>query len=60
MAEVLVVRLLAPASPDSPGAEWLVVDSSGARRGNVQSGDPANAAALAAGRRVFVLVPGTA
>jgi general secretion pathway protein L len=59
MAEVLVVRLLAPASPDSPGAEWLVVDSSGARRGNVQSGDPANAAALAAGRRVFVLVPGT-
>ena len=59
MAEVLVVRLLAPASPDSPGAEWLVVDSAGARRGNVQSGDPANAAALAVGRRVFVLVPGT-
>jgi general secretion pathway protein L len=59
MAEVLVVRLLALTSPDSPAAEWLVLDNSGARRGNVQSGDPANAAALSAGRKVLALVPGT-
>jgi general secretion pathway protein L len=59
MAEVVVVRLLAPASPDGPTAEWLTMESSGARRGDVQAGDPASAAALSAGRRVLVLVPGT-
>ncbi|MGH8176788.1 MAG: type II secretion system protein GspL [Steroidobacter sp.] len=58
MAEVLVVRLLASTSPDSTTAEWLVMDSSGGRRGEVQSGDVSNAASQAAGRKVFVLVPG--
>ena len=59
MAEVLVVRLLASATPDAPAAEWLVVDASGARNGNVDTGELGRAAPLAAGRKVFVLIPGT-
>ena len=61
MAEILLVRLLAAAevSPDAAQAEWLLADATGARGGNVQSGLLAEAAPLAAGRRVVALVPGT-
>src|SRR5262245_27651777 len=61
MAEILLVRLLAAAevTPEGAQAEWLTTDATGARRGNVQSGLLAEAAPLAAGRRVVVLVPGT-
>jgi general secretion pathway protein L len=61
MPEILFVRLhaAAEATPDAAQAEWLVTDASGARRGNVQSGLLAEAAPLAAGHRVIVLVPGT-
>jgi general secretion pathway protein L len=53
MAEAFVLRLLAP-----DHAEWLVVDGSGARLGNVERGPLAAAAAAARGRRVVALVPG--
>jgi len=43
----------------SAEAQWLVVDGAGARRGQVQSGRLADAAAQAAGRKVLALVPGT-
>lgn len=59
MAEVLVVRLLASAGSETTTAEWLVTDSSGARQARVQRGDLIQAAPLAAGRKVFVFVPGT-
>lgn len=65
MPELLVVRLhpvaTAPsdAAPAAPQAEWLVVDSGGARRGNVSWGSMQDAAAEAANRKVIVLVPGT-
>lgn len=60
MPEFLVVRL-APAAAETIGAtaEWIVMDGSGARRGNVQSGPLDLAPAVAAGRKVIVLVPGT-
>lgn len=56
MAEVLVVRLLASAAP---AAEWLIADASGARIGAVQRGALEQAAIHSAGRKVFVLIPGT-
>ena len=65
MPELLVVRLhpVATAPSDSsqaaPQAEWLVVDGSGARRGNVSWGSLRDAASQAANRKVVVLVPGT-
>jgi general secretion pathway protein L len=59
MAEVLVVRLLASAACESPAAEWLMADASGARLRAVQRGELAHAVALSAGRKVFVLAPGT-
>lgn len=65
MPELLVVRLhpvaTAPsdASSAAPQAEWLVVDSSGARRGNVSWGSLQDAASEATNRKVIVLVPGT-
>lgn len=64
MSEILVVRLQATgAGPsDAPAesiAEWITIDSSGARRGNVQAGALSGAATQAAGRKVIVLVPGT-
>jgi general secretion pathway protein L len=69
MPELLVVRLhpVATAPADSsqalpqaaPQAEWLVADSSGARRGNVSWGSLRDAAAEATNRKVIVLVPGT-
>lgn len=67
MPELLVVRLhpvaTAPSessqTPSPPQAEWLVVDGSGARRGNVSWGSLRDAAAQATNRKVIVLVPGT-
>ena len=65
MSEALVIRLK-PASragiadEDVPiMAEWLAIDSTGVRHGNVQSGPLANAAEFAGGRKVMVIVPGT-
>jgi general secretion pathway protein L len=60
MPEVLVVRLLSnAASADEAQAEWLVMDTSGARRGNLESGELSAAAQAARGRKTIVLVPGT-
>lgn len=58
MAEYLVVRLN-PATDPGASAQWLIVDGTGARVGNVQSGSLSEAAALGLSRRVMVLVPGT-
>jgi general secretion pathway protein L len=60
MPEFLVVRLPSGAA-DTIGAaaQWIIVDGSGARRGNVQSGPLDLAPASAANRKVVVLVPGT-
>jgi general secretion pathway protein L len=65
MTEALVIRL----KPTPPGAasditspvsaEWIAVDGTGARHGNVQSGPLANAAEFAGGRKVVAIVPGT-
>lgn len=74
MTEALVIRLKSASTPaasaadpssdvatiaPSPQAEWLAVDSNGARHGNLQSGPLASAAEFAGGRRVAVFVPGT-
>jgi general secretion pathway protein L len=61
MTEALIIRLKsAPATAaDDVQAQWLIVDGSGARQGNVESGVLGAAAAHAGGRRVVVLVPGT-
>jgi general secretion pathway protein L len=60
MPEFLVVRLpSAAAETIGAAAEWIVMDGSGARRGNVQTGPLDLAPASAAGRKVIVLVPGT-
>ena len=60
MPEFLVVRLpSAAAATLGAAAEWIVMDGSGARRGNVQSGPLDLAPAAAAARKVIVLVPGT-
>jgi general secretion pathway protein L len=60
MPEFLVVRLpCAAAETIGAAAEWIVMDGSGARRGNVQSGPLDLAPAAAAGRKVILLVPGT-
>lgn len=60
MPEFLVVRLPAATSTTiGAAAEWIVMDGSGARRGNVQSGPLDLAPVAAAGRKVIVLVPGT-
>lgn len=53
MADVFVLRIVAP-----DFAEWLAVDSGGARRSDVGRGTFAEAAAVANGRRTVVLVPG--
>jgi general secretion pathway protein L len=53
MADAFVLRLLAP-----DHVEWIAVDASGARLGNVERGTLAAAAAAARGRRVIALVPG--
>jgi general secretion pathway protein L len=60
MPEFLVVRLHSTAAETiGAAAEWMVMDGSGARRSNVQTGPLDLAAATAAGRKVIVLVPGT-
>jgi general secretion pathway protein L len=60
MPEFLVVRLHSTAAETiGAAAEWIVMDGSGARRGNAQSGPLDLAPAAAAGRKVIVLVPGT-
>ena len=60
MPEILVVRLpSAAADTIGAAAEWIIVDGTGARRGNVQSGPLDLAPALATNRKVVVLVPGT-
>ena len=59
MPETLVIRLHSAAPDTAASAEWVAVDNTGARRGNVQSGPLADAALLASNRKVVVLVPGT-
>lgn len=69
MSEALVIRLVAashdtaagnsPTADAAPQAEWLAVDASGARHGNVQSGPLSRVAEFAGGRRALLLVPGT-
>ncbi|HEY6645467.1 type II secretion system protein GspL [Povalibacter sp.] len=64
MTEALVIRLTntSPIARDTTQpvtAEWIAVDSTGARHGNVQSGSLADAAAFTGGRRVVAIVPGT-
>jgi len=70
MPELLVVRLhplsvdgnravASSGSAPAPQVEWLVIDSSGARRGNVSWGSLSDAAAQSSGRKAVVLVPGT-
>lgn len=61
MAEALVIRLksASAAVADDMQAQWLSVDTSGSRHGDVQSGSLADAAAYAGARRIIVLVPGT-
>jgi general secretion pathway protein L len=54
MSEFLVIRL--PESPDDP-AQWIAVDSSGARRSPPGAGQLADAASSAPGREIIVLVP---
>lgn len=56
MADWLLLRL--PRVPDEP-ATWLVVDARGTPVGPPQGGPLTLAAARTAGRRVWVLVPGT-
>ncbi len=67
MTEALVIRLKSdpdtvPSTSDSGAplfAEWLLMDTSGTRQGSVYSGPLSDAAAIAAGRKVILLVPGT-
>lgn len=61
MPEVLIIRLSSTAAvaADAATAEWLIVDEAGAGRGPVQSGPLTDAAAVAGGRKVTVLIPGT-
>lgn len=57
---VLVIRLKGASQADGDNAaEWLAIDESGARQGDVQSGPLADAAAFSVGRKVMVLIPGT-
>jgi len=52
MTQILVLRLAEPVS-------WVVVDAAGSRLGPVATGSIADAAPLAAERRVIALAPGT-
>ena len=56
MADWLLLRL--PRVPDEP-ASWLVVDARGTPVGPLESGPLTAAVTRTAGRRVWVLVPGT-
>ncbi|MGD9843437.1 MAG: type II secretion system protein GspL [Steroidobacteraceae bacterium] len=62
MLETLVIRLLttpsgAAVAAQTP-AQWLLVDAHGSRLGALLQGNLSEAAGLATGRRVIVLVPG--
>lgn len=65
MPEALVIRI--KAAPPAPGdaqavsfsAQWLLADTARTRQGSVQTGELADAAGLAPGRKVIVFVPGT-
>lgn len=67
MPDALIIRLAASTGPsadasttvESWAAQWLLIDAAGARLGMVMAGELRDAAALAAGRRVIVLVPAT-
>jgi general secretion pathway protein L len=62
MSEILVIRLLGSvnsATPAETPAQWLLVDTHGARLGTVLQGRLGDAAMLAQGRKVVGLVPGT-
>jgi general secretion pathway protein L len=60
MTEALVIRLLSAATEaGTTQAEWLAVDATGARHGNVQHGSLLDAAQFSGGRRVVLLVPAT-
>jgi len=65
MSDTLLLRLASVAAhnpePDQAPTQpqWLLVDGVGGRMGIVLSGDLAEAAALAVGRKVIALVPGT-
>jgi general secretion pathway protein L len=58
MSETLVIRLSAAARTAAMNVQWLLVDTHGARLGAVLQGSLAEAAGLASGRKVIVLVPG--
>jgi general secretion pathway protein L len=58
MSDAIVIRLLNPVR-DGATAQWLLVDSTGSRMGGVIEGELDEAHALATGRKVIVLVPGT-
>ncbi len=58
MSETLVIRLIASNTSTTADAQWLLVDTQGARMGAALQGTLAEAAALAQGRKVIVLVPG--
>lgn len=55
MSETLVIRLRA--LEEAP-ASWLIVDSNGARSGQLQTGPLADALGVAQGRRTILLLPG--
>lgn len=57
MADTLLIRL--PVARAAQDAQWLLVDPAGGRLGAVLQGSLADAAPLAAGRKIVVLVPGT-
>lgn len=62
MSEILVIRLLSAVNtvtPTETEAQWLLVDTHGARLGTALQGRLAEAAMLAHGRKVIALVPGT-
>ena len=61
MSETLIIRLLAKINPGAAietDAQWLLVDTQGARMGALLQGRLGDATGLAQGRKVIVLVPG--
>lgn len=62
MPETLVIRLIPAPANAAPGApmmaQWLLVDAQGGRLGATLQGSLEEAAGLASGRKVIVLVPG--
>src|SRR5690606_31946372 len=56
--EKLIIRISGNAAAEHSNATWLVLDGNGNRAGFPQQGELHEAAALAANRRVIVLLPG--